>query len=207
MRRLLLSLLAVACSPAYAQLGGEYVVSGTNPNGTPYGGTLTVTPRGSINLLAWDTGSNATGSTLQDGDVVAAVFGDDGCGVALYRIDGNGLDGIWANKGSDQMGTEQAQRSSAGRGLTGQYSIVGQNHVGSEYSGDLTIEAAGSAFAMTWTTGSVGVGIQVGDHLAAIYGGSDCGLAAYTVGPDGTLDGTWTMNGGGALGTERAVRK
>src|SRR5687768_6670922 len=139
MRRLLLVLLAVAASPASAQFAGEYAVSGTNPDGSPYEGTLSVSQRGAIHLLSWETGGNHTGSSLHDGDVVAAVFGDDGCGVALYSIDGGVLEGTWAGEGSEQFGTERAERISPGRGLDGDYAIVGQNHGGSEYTGDLTL--------------------------------------------------------------------
>ncbi len=211
MHRLLLVLLTLAAAPAYAQYAGHYAVTGTNPDGNPYEATLNITQRGPIHFFGWnedDRLNDYAGASIHEGDVIAVAFNEDGCGVALYRMEGGSLEGFWASAGSEQFGTERAERTSSGRGLAGEYTISGDNHGGSEYSGELSIVPHGGLYAMTWTTGSVGIGVPIGDHLAAVYGGRECGLAAYQVEPDGTLNGTWGLIGGaGAIGTERAVRR
>lgn len=90
--------------------------------------------------------------------------------------------------------------------LAGNYQIEGKNPGGAPYSGKLAIKRAGGAYKLTWTTGteSVGVGIVVGDMLAAAIG-IECSLAAYRTAPEGGLIGSWTWPTGGASGSEKAA--
>lgn len=96
--------------------------------------------------------------------------------------------------------------SGAAADIAGSYQIEGKNPGGTAYAGQLAVKRAGGAYKLTWTTGnqSVGVGIVVGDMLAAAIG-TDCSLAAYRTAPEGGLIGGWTWPTGGAAGTEKAV--
>lgn len=212
MRHLLLVLLVFGVAPAYAQYAGQYTVTGTDLEGTAYEGTLTVKSRGTtVHFFSWNRGATVEGASLHDGNVLAVAFGGhghgSGCGIVLYQVNGNTLDAIWASTGSEQIGTEKAQRTSEGSGLAGAYTTAGRNHNGSEYTDTLTLETQGSLYKLTWGGGYAGVGIPAGDHLAVVYGPPECGLMAYQVAADGTLNGTWAMNSGQAVGTERAIRK
>jgi len=221
----------LAVVPARAQLAGEHDVAGVDLNGDPYEGSLTIQQEGAVQWFIWErplagTPARYWGSSLRGGDVVAVAFRfrDDGasCSTALYHINeytgGGGraveLEGPWAPMGSAQAGTEVA-RSRTG-GLTGQlagrYAVHGEHNDLSRYTDDATIEEdGGGVYRMLWeTTGVVGVGLRVLDHLAVAYGGGSCVLMAYQVLPDGSLSGTWVTNdrapnSGG--GTERVVRR
>ena len=81
-------------------ISGDYAIDGYNPDGSAYGGTVTIAPLGSIYSVYWDTGSgaNATeyyGIGLVRDERFAVAYGDDHCIVYHYRLqpDGN-MDGI-----------------------------------------------------------------------------------------------------------------
>jgi hypothetical protein len=90
--------------PTTAMLGndlsGVYAAEGYNPDGSAYGGTLTIDPLGSIYSLFWETGSGAntadfTGIGLAQDNRLAAAYGEDHCIVYLYQLQPDGgLEGI-----------------------------------------------------------------------------------------------------------------
>ena len=88
------------------------------------------------------------------------------------------------------------------------YTVHGTNFDGSSYSGTARIEATGThTCSIVWQTGtssSYGNCMIRGDTLAASYtlDSGHVGLVIYDILPDGSLDGTWTVNNSDGLGTE-----
>jgi hypothetical protein len=191
-----------------ADIEGSYAVTGTNPDGSAYEGSLTVTRTGETYSFAWNTGQPYEGVGLVDGNHVAVGWGGAACGGVIYRIGNSGtLNGRWALLGDDAAGTESAARSDGDAGLEGDYSVEGTNPDGSAYSGTLNIEDAGDTVFLRWEAGgtTVGQGIVMDDALGTSYGDDTCGIALYHI-RGNTLDGLWTTYGSTSTGTERAVR-
>lgn len=98
-------------------------------------------------------------------------------------------------------------------GILGIYVVDGVDPSGVEYGGTATIAAADGAdrYTVQWiVTGAIqeGTGTLVGDELEVdwrtISGGrgDQSGTAAFTVGDDGVLRGTRTVEGADGTGTE-----
>src|SRR2546430_1215579 len=79
--------------------------------------------------------------------------------------------------------------------LSGLYLVSGADENNSHpYQGTLNITNQGDAYVFTWHTNPSkpgGVGVQIGDALAASYAdaanGNGCGVALYKIGTDGSL--------------------
>lgn len=86
---------------------GVYYVTGTNMDGTPYRGTLTIERLGNTYTFTWETGGAITeGVGLLQGNILSAGWD---CGVVTYRIQEDGsLEGVWALCGEGRTGTERA---------------------------------------------------------------------------------------------------
>ena len=103
--------LALA-SPALAQnIGGQYVVEGTNLNGSAYSGTANIVVTSDTTCeITWQTGSSSSfGLCMGMGDVISAgyVLGD-AVGLVMYRILADGsLEGYWTIAGQNGSGTEK----------------------------------------------------------------------------------------------------
>jgi hypothetical protein len=108
---LTLVLLAVAL-PAKADsltLASRYEASGSNPDGSKYTGTATVTVISDTTYtIAWKIGdSTYEGFGMRLNDSLAATYTIDGDpGLIIYKVDGDGLTGAWAIRGHDGVGTE-----------------------------------------------------------------------------------------------------
>jgi len=95
----------------------------------------------------------------------------------------------------------------AAQDIGGRYSVNGTNLDGSIYRGEAEITLT-SEFTceIVWKTGgttSSGICMRDGNAFAAGYEmGGNVGLVIYMVQPDGTLDGSWTIAGVNAVGTE-----
>jgi len=90
-------------------VAGEYNVTGTNPNGSGYKGTMTTEPRGGGYTFAWSNGSSGFG--IKQGDTLSVGIGGSRCAFVAYEIKPNGvLEGIWGGYGSDKTGTETATK-------------------------------------------------------------------------------------------------
>lgn len=98
-------------SARLAQTGGVYRVTGTNPGSdAPYSGTLAMAETAGGTLVHWSVGgSDYDGLGLKVDDVLGVAYGAPTCGVAVYRIDGDALDGVWTTPGADAVGTEVAR--------------------------------------------------------------------------------------------------
>ena len=200
-----------AAPAARPDIAGKYNITGTNPDGAPYRGTLEVISRGDVYQFRWDAGSQYDGVGVQNGNIIAVAYttGTDGkgCGVVDYDIHGNGmLDGKWGYWGTNEMGTETATRTS-GSGLVGEYDGTGKNPDGKQYKVKLTVEPAGNLYRFVWSNNSDGVGIKRGNNVAVGIGGARCGFVVYQVGSDGSLDGIWGGGGSDKMGTEKAVKQ
>ena len=103
--------LAVA-SPAGAEaltLASKYNATGTNPDGSKYTGTASVKVISeSTFAIKWTIGgSTYEGFGMRMNDSLSATYMIDGePGLVIYRVDGDGLTGIWAIRGHDKVGTE-----------------------------------------------------------------------------------------------------
>jgi len=98
-------------------------------------------------------------------------------------------------------------------GLAGTYVVNGIDPSGVEYSGTVTIAEGDDPgrFDVQWiVTGSIqqGVGVLEGDRFVVDWSttssgsGESSGTADYTLGDDGVLRGTRTVDGAGESGTE-----
>jgi hypothetical protein len=99
--------------PAGEPGGGvrAFNLSGTNANGSPYQGRLTITEVGNyVYQLAWDTGSKFAGTGVRMGDHLAAGWGARHCGFIIYEVKGDTLEGRWGVPGSTSLGTERATK-------------------------------------------------------------------------------------------------
>ena len=196
-------------------IAGNYSVTGTNANGGgDYTGSMVVTSRGDVYQFSWDSGGRKyDGVGVQTDKNVAVAFTDGtdgtGCGVVLYKIGSDGsLDGkagYWGNNASE---SETATRTK-GTDLEGEYKVSGKNVKGNSYSGTLGVQKSGMGYAFTWNTGTTlkGFGIRQGDKVSVGIGGGQCGFVAYTVSPDGTLEGKWGSVSSTSVGTETAKKK
>ncbi len=92
----------------------------------------------------------------------------------------------------------------------GLYDVTGTNLDGSPYTGVAQIRPAGlTSFSIIWRIGNQlveGVGMASGRTIAVTYGVQQRpGMGIYTLNPDGSLDGEWTIIGAAAVGRERLV--
>lgn len=200
-----------APSATAPDIAGNYSITGTNPDGGSYKGTLEVIAHGDVYQFRWNAGSQYDGVGVQNGKVIAVSYttGTDGkgCGVVDYDIQGDGtLTGKWGYWGTNEAGTETATRT-RGSGLEGEYDGSGKNPDGKQYKVKLTVEPAGNLYHFVWSNNSDGLGIKRGNNVAVGIGGSRCGFVTYQVQSDGTLDGIWGGGGSDKTGTERAVKQ
>ena len=95
---------------AAVDLGGTYEVSGTNANGTKYGGSaeIIVTSENTCRIT-WNTGNESSGICMRNGNAFAAGYAlGDKVGLIIYEIRDDGtLDGIWTIADQAGVGTEQ----------------------------------------------------------------------------------------------------
>lgn len=93
--------------------------------------------------------------------------------------------------------------------VSGSYKAQGKNDDGSSYSGTVEIRAKSATDCrITWMTDAdnkptQGICLLLGNVFSASWVSGGPGLALYAVNSDGTLDGTWTIEGASGIGTER----
>jgi len=108
-----LALLLLLALPAQAQRSGLYDVSGTNPDGSLYTGTLTLQQVGLSSFqLSWSVGTNTIeGVGMISGLMLAVVFQlGEQTGMGMYELRSTGeLSGTWTVIGSQATGTEIAR--------------------------------------------------------------------------------------------------
>jgi hypothetical protein len=169
---------------------------------------LKIVNQEAVYQFLWNTDGDYDGIGVQRDDTIAVAFGGKGCGVVNYRVAaGNELEGVWGKWGNNVTGTEKAVLSKGGA-LAGEYNVTGVDLNNREYKGKLTIKPTGDFYKFTWDTNGpyVGVGIRQGNFLAVSYGGDNCGVMAYKMWPDGTMEGKWGYSGDRLPGNEKDVR-
>jgi hypothetical protein len=90
---------------------GEYTVTGENPDGKEYKGTLSIKSEGSGYSAVWNTGGTLTGFGIKQGDKLAVGIGGKQCGFVAYEVASDGtMNGKWGSVGSTSVGTETAKK-------------------------------------------------------------------------------------------------
>jgi hypothetical protein len=95
--------------------------------------------------------------------------------------------------------------------ISGEYQVAGTNLDGTGYTGTASVTMlSDSTCDVQWLTGadslSSGVCMVANGMVAVSYTMGDVmGLAVYTVAPDGTLSGEWTIDGQDGTGTETLI--
>src|SRR5437588_6798631 len=192
-------------------IAGKYSITGTNPDGAGYKGSLEVIPHGDVYQFRWTAGNQSDGVGIINGGVVAVAFASGangkGCGVVDYTIKSDGmLDGKWGYWCKDESGTDRESRTS-GSGIVGDYDATGTNPDGKEYKEKLTVESAGNLYKFSWSNNTEGQGNKQGDNVTVGIGGARMGFVAYEIKSDGTLDGIWGGYGSEKTGTEKATKE
>ena len=206
-----LAAAATLANAAGGGLAGNYRIHGQNPDGRPYEGALHIEQKGDVYDVTWDSGSTTHGVGVIEGNQLVVSYGDAACGVVAYRREGAGtLQGKWATSTSSAAGSETATPSAdGGASLAGDYVVAGKNVDKSPYKGALFVSQDEEAhkWLIAWRTGqdARGFGFAHEGVVAAAFGPASCGLVAYTLGADGTLDGRWSMLRGG-FGSEQAKK-
>lgn len=94
---------------AAQSIGGAYSVSGSNMDGSSYGGTAQITPSGSGCVIKWTTGSTTSeGICMLAGKSFAAAYklGGD-VGLVVYELQADGrLVGVWTIADKKGVGKE-----------------------------------------------------------------------------------------------------
>jgi hypothetical protein len=90
----------------------------------------------------------------------------------------------------------------------GLYDVTGVNLDGTPYTGVAQIRAVGlNSFSILWRIGNTiveGTGMASGRTVAVSYGQAQRpGIGIYSLNPDGSMDGEWTIIGAPAIGRER----
>jgi hypothetical protein len=119
MRRFVLAattVLALSAGPALAQEVVNFTIEGTNLDGSPYGGTASITwISDSTCTIVWTTGPDSVeGICMRNGIAFAAAytFPNGANGLVVYEIvdEPQELRGIWTVTGLDGYGTEVLKR-------------------------------------------------------------------------------------------------
>jgi hypothetical protein len=92
----------------------------------------------------------------------------------------------------------------------GLYDVSGTNLDGTAYTGLAQIRTVGiNSFNILWRIGDQiveGVGIASGRTIGVAYGMAQRpGMGIYTLNPDGSMEGEWTIIGAPSIGRERLV--
>ncbi len=103
--------VAVAARADTLTLHKKYDATGTNPDGSSYTGTATVSVISDATFtIQWTIeGTTYKGFGMRMNDALSATYMIDGDpGLVIYKVDANGvLGGLWAIRGRDGNGTER----------------------------------------------------------------------------------------------------
>jgi hypothetical protein len=103
---------AILIAPAVLaqSVGGKYLVRGTNFDGSPYGGTVMITPSSNSTCrIEWQTGDTSSKGfcMVANGALAAAYKLKDSVGLVLYQLQPDGsLKGTWTLADRPGSGTE-----------------------------------------------------------------------------------------------------
>ena len=91
-------------------LASHYKAAGANPDGSAYTGDVSVKILSNTTFaIEWTiAGAVYKGFGMRRDDALAATYTIDGePGLVIYKVDGNGLNGLWAVRGQNGNGTER----------------------------------------------------------------------------------------------------
>ncbi len=181
MRRLLLALvllLAAIGAAAADDFVGKYAAAGVDPQDRAYKAAV----------------------QIEQLDKIGVGYGgaDTKFGIAVYKVKGGVLEGLWADSGDlkSELGKETLEGSPD---LNGTYKVtLGQNRDGiTNYTGTIEIKRTGNTFVFYWPIAkppSIGVGVLLDDMLVVAYSSNPeklPGVVAYQATDADTLDGIW----------------
>lgn len=220
------SLLSNSTAQGRLIFDGTYAVSGTDPTGAAYNGTMTVVPFGDgYRLTQFYSGVTYRGVGNDIGDYLAGAYlYDNGVpSVSLYRVTAaNTLSGYWQDFDSSKEGTETATLASRAFAFvpsnpvnntwnyTGSYAIRGTNPDSSAYSGSMILTSYGDGYRASFASGGSswrGIANYIGNNLAIAWNnGGVPQVTIYTGNPrSGDLTGFWMDYNTLKEGTEAAT--
>jgi hypothetical protein len=191
---------------------GTYALSGTNPDGSKYTGTLSVVPHGDGYQLTQTIGSDTfrgAGNDIGDYFAGAYVYGNGVPSVTLYRVSAaNTLSGYWQDYDNTKEGTEEAVLASRSFAFvpsapvantwdySGTYGIRGTNPDGTTYSGAMVLSSYGDGYRASFASGGStwrGIANYIGNNLAIAWAtGNDPMVSIFTGNPrTGDMAGYW----------------
>lgn len=93
-------------------LEGKYDISGTNPDGKDYKGTLEIKKEGLGYKFRWNAGGQLEGFGIKANNLIAVGFGGQKCSFVGYDVEADGtLNGKWGgSQNSSALGTEIAKK-------------------------------------------------------------------------------------------------
>jgi hypothetical protein len=200
---------------ASTDFSGSYQITGTNPSGTSYTGTLDVVKNGDVYGMTWQIGSDTqVGTGIASDTELAASFPSSNCAVGVYveKSVAKTLDGVWAAPNGTTVNTETAVINNAdqSQGIL-HFNLSGTNSDGSTYTGLMDLTVQGDVFRVGQKSGSlllVGTGIEPANNLFVVsYGQQEgCAVVYYTLSGN-TLTGKWGQLGlSDKLGSETATK-
>jgi hypothetical protein len=186
-----------------AALGGVYRVSGTNPNGTRYKGTVALLANGNrVGFIWWINQQTFTGIGEFAGRMLVVEWGQKHPVTYVFNRDGR-LDGEWADgSATDRLDVYARSAATPMKPTEGVYRVKGRNPNGSEYSGRLTVTRQSDNYRFSWTVGPStyrGTGVLHGNILAVDWGQTQ--PIVYALAEDGSMRGLWS----GGAGEEVAI--
>jgi hypothetical protein len=106
----LLAFLGLASAALSAEIGGRYRVSGTNLDGSKYGGTVDITISSDTDChIVWHSeGQDLNGICMRGPETFVAAYVDQGAaGLVLYKVQADGtLNGVWTEYKRNGVGTD-----------------------------------------------------------------------------------------------------
>jgi hypothetical protein len=102
--------IAAAANADTLTLAPNYKAVGTNPDGSQYTGAVAVQILSDTTFaIQWTIdGVVYKGFGMRRDDALAATYTIDGePGLVIYKVDGNGLNGLWAIRGRSGNGTDR----------------------------------------------------------------------------------------------------
>jgi hypothetical protein len=181
-------------------LGGLYLVDGTNPNGSHYRGMVALTQAGNQYRFTWWIQRQVFSGVGQfAGRMLVVNWGAKS--PVIYNIAGNGLFGEWADgSASEKLVPYARAASSSVRSPEGRYNAEGRNPNGSRYRATVDVTRLGDRYRFDWKSGSQsyhGDGTMEGNVLVVNWGSTT--PVIYAIAENGTLNGLWDAGRAGEV--------
>ena len=181
-------------------LGGLYLVDGTNPNGSHYRGMVALTQAGDQYRFTWWIQRQVFSGVGQfAGRMLVVNWGAKS--PVIYNIAGNGLFGEWADgSASEKLVPYARAASSTVRSPEGRYNAEGRNPNGSRYRATVDVTRLGDHYRFDWKSGSQsyhGDGTMEGNVLVVNWGSTT--PVIYAIAENGMLNGLWDAGRAGEI--------